>query len=191
MAHKTCIECGGKTVAVLGWGIEEPMIDYDKILAEKIIQSGGLIISEWKKQKGALWTFPQRNRIVAALSKEIYVVEAAERSGALITAEIGIKMGKKIWAVPGPVTSRVSVGTNRLIKDGKAEMWLPDNVSVSVSVSQKYNIDLYTTLQIEPLTVDELVIKTRKPAAELMADLTVMLLKGEVTEREGKYYILE
>lgn len=124
-AHQTAIDCGGKTVAVLGWGIEYPMISKQRQLANKIIETGGLLISEWKKQEPTLWTFPMRNKIVVALSQRIYVIEAANNSGTLMTAEYGYKLKKEIWAVPGPVTSSVSMGTNKLIADGKAKVWLP------------------------------------------------------------------
>jgi DNA processing protein len=76
-AHQTCIDNGGKTIAVLGWGIDTPLIGKDLELAKKIIDSGGLIISQWQTQKPTLWTFPQRNQIVAALCKEVLVLEAA------------------------------------------------------------------------------------------------------------------
>jgi DNA processing protein len=188
-AHRICVECGGKTIAVLGWGIKIPMESNDEKMANEIIKGGGVVVSEWEEQKGALWTFPQRNRIVAGLSSEIYVVEAAQRSGALITAELGIKMGKKIWAVPGPITSRVSAGTNKLIADRKAEMWVPDDARVNVALRYTNKSDIYSLLQNESLSVDELVIKLGKTAVEIMADLTMMLLKGEVQEREGKYFL--
>ena len=188
-AHRVCVECGGKTIAVLGWGIQEKMESNDTNLANKIIESGGLVISQWEEQKGTLWTFPARNRIVAALSAEIYVVEAAAKSGALITAEMGRQLGKKIWAVPGPITSSVSAGTNWLIKTGQAEMWLPSSAKASEGQAGYTNkSDLYALLLNEALTVDEMVRKTGRTADDLGAELTIMTLRGEVVEREGKYY---
>ncbi len=124
-AHKAAMASGGKTIAVLGWGINNKMSFTDEKLAEEIVSKRGLIVSEWKEQPGTKWTFPLRDRITAALSQSIYVVEAAEKSGALITAEWGIRLGREIWAVPGPVTSLMSFGTNKLINEGKARAWIP------------------------------------------------------------------
>ena len=190
-AHKTCIDCGGRTIAVLGWGMDERLETSDQRLADEIIKSGGLLISEWKNQKGTLWTFPARNKIVAAISGMICVVEAASRSGALITAEMGRQLGKEIWAVPGPITSSVSVGTNRLIASGQAKMWIPGDVRVTVTVTGKNNRDIYTLLQNEALTVDDLVRATGKSAEEIGSELTMMMLAGDIVEKDGKYYVSE
>lgn len=121
--HHTCAACGGKTIAVLGWGIELPLQGDDKRIADEIISTGGLLISEWKDQRASLWTFPVRNRIVAALSSDVIVIEAAIKSGSLITATLAQKLHRKLWAVPGPITSKVSEGTNMLIATGAASLW--------------------------------------------------------------------
>jgi len=100
------IECGGLTIGVVGWGINYDGVSDDETRFMNLItEKGGLILSEWETQAGTLWTFPRRDRIMAAISQEIYRVEAAVKSGALITVDWGIKLGRKIWAVPGPVTS--------------------------------------------------------------------------------------
>src|SRR3972149_1027883 len=111
-AHEVCVANGGKTIAILGWGIKRPLDGTDKKLAERIISSGGLLMSEWEDQQATLWTFPVRNRIVAAISKDIIVVEAAVKSGSLITANIARKLKRRIWAVPGAITNRYSTGAN-------------------------------------------------------------------------------
>ncbi len=184
-AHNAAIECGGKTVVVLGMGIKN--CDLDARMIQKILSRGGLILSEWDDQKGALWTFPRRNRIVAAMCQRIYVVEAGIKSGSLITVEIGEKLGRKIWAVPGPVTSKVSEGTNMLIATDRAKLWTPGNV---IERRSSNNTEIYTLLQSEILSIDEIAIILSRPAAEIGAELTMMQLKGEVGERGGKYYLL-
>ena len=127
-AHRLCMECGGRTIGVLGWGINYPGIgSRDKLLTKEIVRKGGLIISEWEKQAGTIWTFPLRNRITAALASDIYVIEAAVKSGSMITADWGIKLGRRIWAVLGPATSKVSEGTNELIRKGWAKPWLAES----------------------------------------------------------------
>jgi DNA processing protein len=186
--HKETLKCGGKTIAVLGWGIRwKGAGDEERRLAKEIVLKGGAVISEWKDQRSTLWTFPQRDRIMAALATDIYVVEAATKSGALITADWGRKLEKQIWAVPGPITSKVSEGTNALIANGLAKMWLPQQqLSLLGTIS---NVEIYTLLQNEPLSADEIARKTGRSVSEIGAELTVMMLRGEVVEKEGKYYI--
>lgn len=188
-AHQTTIECGGKTVAVLGWGIHYPMTSDQTSMTKKITENGGLVLSQWERQEPTLWTFPARNRIVAGVTTEIFVVEAAAKSGALITAEMGRELGRKIWAVPGPVTSKVSMGTNMLIKTGKAEMWVPESGRTGELKSIGNRGDLYTLLQNEVLTVDEIVRRTGRSADDIGSEVTMMILRGDVVERDGKYYL--
>lgn len=190
-AHRAAVENGGRTIAVLGWGINNKSTRYrDEQMEQRIIQTGGLIISEWEEQLGALWTFPQRNRIVAGISRELYVVEAAERSGALITAELAYKLGRTIWAVPGPVTSGVSVGTNRWIEEGKARPWSPVNKDFKTdTVCTKEEAEVCTVLQNDILGLDELVRKMGKDPGRLGGLLTQMELKGLVEERGGKFWV--
>jgi DNA processing protein len=178
---------------VLGWGIDVPLEAEDQKLANEIISSGGLILSEWTDQKGALWTFPRRNRIVAAIAQEIIVVEAALKSGSLITAELGHKLGKKVWAVPGQITSSVSAGTNMLIKSGQAEMWLP-NLSLHPSPESGEGNgkgEVVMLLQNEPLDASEIARKLGQSIEKIGAELSMLVLSGAIIERGGKYYVGE
>jgi DNA processing protein len=186
-AHEVCIENGGKTIAVLGWGIKNPLEGTDKKLAEKIISSGGLLVSEWEDQKPTLWTFPVRNRIVAALSEDIIVVEAAVKSGSLITANIARKLKRRLWAVPGPITSRISSGTNALIDQGYARMWLGDTPQQIPIMKDP----LVALVQEEVLTVNDIARKLHKPVSEVGAQLSLLTVTGQLTERGGKYYVSE
>ena len=109
----------GKTIAVLGCGIDELYPKQNKILAKQILKTGGCIISEYPNGiKPNKANFPQRNRIISGLAESIIVVEAGERSGAIITANLALEQGKEIFAVPGDITKKQSIGTNKLIKDG-------------------------------------------------------------------------
>lgn len=184
-AHRFCIKTGGKTVAVLGWGIDTKLTGEDLKLATDIISSGGLIISEWETQKASHWTFPARNRIVAGLSQEVIVIEAAESSGSLITARLALKLKRKLWAVPGPITSKTSRGTNNLIASGLAKMWLGENPN---NLIQSDN-PLLQILDNEALSADELARKLNKPVAEVGSKLTMLLLSGHLIEKGGKYYL--
>jgi DNA processing protein len=181
MAHKTCVECGGNTIAVLGWGINYPLETSDQELASSILKSGGLLVSEWEDQKPTLWTFPARNRIVAAISQEVIVVEAALKSGSLITANLALKLGKKVWAVPGPITSRVSEGTNQLIAEGKAGIWLGKNREV------KSDNQIIKILENESLDASEIARKLGESVDKIGAQLSLLTLSGQIVEKGGKY----
>lgn len=184
-AHRSCVENGGKTIAVLGWGIDTRLTGEDLKLAQKIISSGGLIISEWESQKASHWTFPARNRIVAALSKEVIVVEAAANSGSLITARLALKLKRELWAVPGPVTSRTSRGTNNLIANSQAKMWLGDSPNNLI----QHDNPLLQILDNEALSADEMARKLNKPVSEIGSELSLLLLSGHLIEKGGKYYL--
>lgn len=186
-AHRACLECGGKTIAVLGWGINWPLADGDLQLAQLIIKNGGLVLSEWEDQQPTLWTFPLRNRIVAAISQEVIVVEAAARSGALITTEIAAKLGRKIWAVPGPITSKISEGTNRLIASGKAQMWLPQS-QLNLPILPDTDNPILGMLENEALNASEIARKLSQPVGQVGAQLSILVLSGGIIERDGKYF---
>lgn len=192
-AHRTAVRTGGRTIAVLGWGIDIPLEAEDQKLATEIVNSGGLVLSEWTDQKGALWTFPRRNRIVAAIAQEIIVVEAALKSGSLITAELGLKLGKKVWAVPGPITSSVSAGTNQLIAEGKAQMYLyhPLNLPPKLGGRNPQERVVLELLQNEPLDASEIARKLGQSIEKIGAELSMLVLSGAIIERGGKYYVGE
>lgn len=117
-AHRGALD-SGKTVAVLGTGADVAYPAAHRSLWRRIADGGGLVLSELPPGCGAWrWTFPARNRITAALSGMTIVVEAAERSGSLLTADIAAELGRDVGAVPGPISSRVSVGPNDLLAGG-------------------------------------------------------------------------
>ncbi len=140
--HRECLKYGGKTIAVLGWGINwDGAGNEEKELVNEIVAHRGAVVSEWLNERSTLWMFPHRDRIMAAMASDIYVVEGAIKSGSLITAEWGRKLGKTVWAVPGPVTSKVSEGTNWLIATGRAKMWVPQQ-QLGLYPDVKAEIDL-------------------------------------------------
>lgn len=188
-AHQTAIENGGKTIAVLGWGINFPLESQDQKLAKKIVDSGSLIISEWENQKPTLWTFPYRNRIVAALSQEVFIIEAAAQSGSLITARLAKKLKRKLWAVPGPITSKTSVGTNALIASGDAQMFTPlvPPQGGIIAGCDRPESPIINLLSSESLTTNEIARKLNLPVSEIGAKLSLLTLEGTIVERDSKY----
>jgi DNA protecting protein DprA len=125
-AQKSILEFGGRTIGVLGYGVNHlKKYSYAAEVAEKIVgQSQGAVISEFKPEQGAqVWTFPRRNRIVAALSDYLIIVEAAKNSGTTITADLALEMGKDVYVVPGSIYSDQSYGCNKLLSQGAIPLY--------------------------------------------------------------------
>lgn len=200
-AHRTCLELGGKTIAILGGGLNYLCPPENEKLYGEILEKDGLIISEFPDDfKPTLWSFPQRNKTVAKLSTEgILVVEAGIKSGSLVTANLGFKMGKKIFAVPGPITSSVSAGTNLLIKTNMAKMFtgVSDILETNIIIEQKklfvdadeIEKKIIEVLMIEELTLDEICHKIGINISDLSVKLSMLSMKNVVDERNGKYFI--
>ncbi len=127
-AHRGALAAGGATVAVLGCGIDRDYPSAHAMLASRITE-GGAVVSEYPPGvEPAPWRFPARNRIVAGLAAATVVVEARERSGALITADFALELGREVFAVPGEITSGLSKGTNDLIRQGATPMLAAQDV---------------------------------------------------------------
>ena len=122
-AHRGALEAGGKTIAVVGTGIDEIYPKEHKFLVQQILESGGAIVSQFPLETPPLpENFPYRNRIISGLSLGVVIVEATERSGSLITARLAIEQNREVFAVPGNITSSNSYGTNYLIKSAGAKL---------------------------------------------------------------------
>lgn len=118
-SHLGAIKAGGKTIAVLGNGLNYIYPPENKQLQENIIENNGLLVSEYIiGTKPSKYTFPERNRIISGISDGVLIVEAKQKSGALITADFALEQGKNIYAIPGDINKINSIGTNKLIKQG-------------------------------------------------------------------------
>ena len=132
-AHIGAIYAKGKTIAVLGNSIDTIYPKENEIIAQKIIEYGGAIISEYPVgAKIEKKNFPARNRIISGLSQGVIVVEAKEKSGSLITADFALEQGREVYAVPGSITSIHSAGTNNLIKEGAIPVTKYEDVLINV-----------------------------------------------------------
>jgi DNA processing protein len=193
-----CLENGGKTIAVLGWGIDRKVVNEDEKLYRKILEVDSLIVSEYEgKEEAELWMFPARNRIVAGITDAVLVIEGAEKSGSLITARLANKFGVPLLALPGSVFSRVSVGTNGLIKSGKAR--LVSNVEDVLEClgltngqlkmdfdKKKTSSPVLAVLESGEKSVDELARCLKIPVEKIMEEIMQLEIEGEVRIVDGK-----
>lgn len=205
--HQAVVEKKKRTIAVLGTGVDENSI-YPKEnidLSRKILETGGCLMSEYPPgTPGAKFTFPNRNRIISGLSSGVLVIEAKEKSGALITADWAKKQGKKIFAVPGNINSLNSKGPHYLIKQGaklveSAEDILKNfnfperKVNYQISGNDSLNKEsllVLETLKIESLYVDKIIEKTKLPAAVIASTIAILEIEGKVKNLGGNIYAI-
>lgn len=207
IAHTATLDTHGKTIAVLGNGVDQPYPRENNQLYKRIVGEGGLIISEYPPGMQAVkGSFPARNRIIAAISKAILITEAGRDSGSLITAEEGIKLGRRIYAIPGPITSEQSEGTGYLIQNGATLAMKPEDILQIFTENSDYpsfekrvdiqtlgldanSIQLLTVLQHEALTLDNLSKKLILPISDISKIVTMLELQGYVkNDGQGKIF---
>jgi DNA processing protein len=194
-AHRGALDAGA-TVAVLGCGIDRDYPRAHANLASQIAATG-LLLSEYPPGvEPAPWRFPARNRIVAGLAAATVVVEARERSGALITADLALEEGREVLAVPGEITSRLSHGTNALLRLGATPATCVDDVLAAVGVEParafppEFDARLEavrTVVADAPVSVDELAVRAGLEPGEAAAALAELELLGIVREADGRY----
>ncbi|MCX6816563.1 MAG: DNA-processing protein DprA [Candidatus Beckwithbacteria bacterium] len=200
LAHQLTLQFKGKTAAVFACGLDEIIPPENEPLYSEILNSGGLVLSEYAKNvKARLWTFPLRNRIVAGLSQGVLVIEGGEKSGSLVTAKLAQEQGKTVMAVPGPVTGSQSYGTNWLIKNGAEMVVEAKDVLAKLSLHPRgvnffhlggvigVEYKILQELAGEPMGVDDLAKKLGIDIVKLSEILSLMSIKGIVEEKLGKY----
>ncbi|MBA2332090.1 MAG: DNA-protecting protein DprA [Actinobacteria bacterium] len=193
-AHRGALEAGGLTVAVLGCGIDRDYPAAHRQLAGEIAETA-LIVSEYAPGvEPAPWRFPARNRIIAGLCAATVVVEARERSGALITADLALEEGREVLAVPGEITSALSAGSNALLRLGATPCTGSADVLESYGVrpadKRPFELDdrarpVFERVREAAIGVDELARAAGLGAAELAAVLTELELVGAIVVEEG------
>ncbi len=202
-AGRSAVEVGGKTIAVLGGGVNKIYPSSNIPLANKIIANGGLVLSEYLPDESPRqYYFPERNRIISGLSKGVLIIEAGENSGSLITASIAIEQNKEIFVVPANVTSTASFGSNKLIREyPECLVIYPQDILdrlhiESVSINEvDDNLELtneqrivYDLLRVQDLKFDEIANKIKLSPNELNTLLTEMELFGIIKKKVGNYY---
>ena len=205
-AHKGALEARGYTAAVLGFGMD---ICYPKehIVLKKEIACYGALVSEYAMgTPGVSQNFPARNRLIAGMSDAVIVIEAAKKSGTLITAEFALEQGKMIYAVPGRIGDRLSEGCNELILDGAKIVMSPEDILHEFRLkfdklgknrrNQKNKIVLetqekivYACLSLEPRHIEQLILMTQMSQDELLVCLVHMEMMGYIRQPMKNYFI--
>ncbi len=222
LAHKACLNAKGKTIAVLGTGIDKQSFYpfTNRHLAEKIISEGGAIISEFPLGTEPLrYNFPQRNRIISGLSFGTLVIEAAEKSGALITARCACEQNREVFAVPGSIFSDMSIGPNELIKQGAKPITKADDILETLDLKNINNYIENTKctpgafpaghplgkkiiaeseeekiilehLSLEAIHIDELIRLTKLNTSAISSTLIILEMKGAIKNLGNMQYVL-
>lgn len=192
MAHQTTMACDGKTIIVLGAGLLQPYLCGNRSLLKKVIAAGGTVVSSFALQEQAnTWTFPIRNRIIAGLSQGCVVVQAAKKSGALITASHALQEGRQVFAVPGPFDDTLSQGCNKLLQEGAKLVQNAQDIleefgvieePEQVVIVQKEPEHPLLAHCLEPISIVDLSQKTGAAVTDLEQQLFALQLEGKVTQ---------
>ena len=204
-AHKSCLSAGGKTIAVLGCGLDIVYPPENKNLAEKIIENGCLISEFPLGTRPFAANFPQRNRIISGLSKGVVVVQAALRSGALITASFALEQNKEVFAVAGNINLEQSKGPHFLIKQGAKLVENAQDILEEFGIFKKTNNQnltnkiveeltaeekiIYNNLSFEPKVIDEIIQQINLNASKVNSTLLLLEIKNLIKKVAGNLYV--
>ncbi len=189
----------GKTIAVLASGLNNIYPSENKILAEKIIENGGAIISEWNiDEKVEMSRFPRRNRIISGLADLILVIEAKYRSGSTITARYGIKQKKEVACIPGNINEKNSYGTNKLIQEGANLVMSIQDILDIIGEEENARIDMeerfkevYENISTVPQNINEISKRVNKNISEVNEILFMLEIEGFIESLPGNKYIIK
>lgn len=205
IAHKTALEAGERTIAVLGSGVDCIYPPENRTLAKGIMNGQGAILSEYALGvQPESKNFPPRNRVISGLAMGVVVVEAGQKSGALITTNYAVDQNREVFAVPGPINSPASKGPNKLIQEGAKLVtsvddileelnlqMVPERTAVQLALPESAEEALLMShLSSQPIHVDALCRSTEMPSAMVSSTLTLMELKGMVQQVGGMNYVL-
>jgi DNA processing protein len=199
-AHAGALAAGGDTVAVLGCGVDQIYPRSHAALYRRIVETGAVVSEQPMGATPDRGSFPRRNRIISGLSRGVIVVEAAQRSGALITARCANEQGREVFAVPGDIRRGGSSGCHALIKDGaklvenvedileELTPWLHERLAPSAASPSGIAGQVYQLLGREPLHVDELARSSSMAAAQMLGTLLQLELEGLADQYPGKRF---
>lgn len=200
MAHEQTINAGGKTIAVFGSGLMQPYPESNKELFRNIARSNGTLISPFAlKTTPSRGNFPARNRIISGLSQGCIVIQAAQKSGALITAHFALDQGRQVFALPGKVTNELSAGCHNLIQQGAKLITNIDDILEEFGpvtsqkqrkkppIQKKESVAKHPLVQhlTSPCSIDELSYKTNTPIFDLQNQLFQLQLEGVVKQNHA------
>ncbi len=203
IAHRSALKAGLKTIAFPGSGLGERVLypATNLSLAKEILANGGTLVSEYANDfRATEWSFPRRNRLIAGIAQAVLIVEAADKSGTLITASLALDYNREVFAVPGPITSSNSLGTNLLIKQGSTPITRSEDileffglVGADQATERESEISALTNdertvydLLIEPMSRDTIVATLDKPVHEINILISALEIKGVVKEELGE-----
>ena len=203
LAHNAALKAGGRTLAVLGSGVDRIYPPENRALAEQILEQGAVLSDYAPGTPPESSNFPPRNRIISGLSMAVIVIEAGKTSGALITAEFAAEQGREIFAVPGNILAPQSKGTNKLIQQGALPLLSASDVMQALDLTRvgqhkaarkalptdEVEAKLLATIGEEPLHVDEIRNQTGLPVEKVSATLVMMELKGMVRQVGSMHYV--
>lgn len=204
-AHQSAIKAGGRTLAVLGCGVDISYPAENRKLSQTIVENGALISEYPLGTKPESGNFPQRNRIISGLSLGTLLVEGEVRSGARITADYALEQGREVFAIPGPISRKSSAGPNHMIQHGGAKLVTQVNdileelnltmvahhsAARAIIPDNEIEAVLLKQLSLEPTHVDDLGNVTNLSAAEIASTLILMELKGMVRQVGGMNYVI-
>ncbi|MBN1304163.1 MAG: DNA-processing protein DprA [Anaerolineales bacterium] len=204
-AHRAALKAGGRTIAVLGSGVDRIYPPEHKKLAEQITHNGAVVSDYALETPPDSTNFPPRNRIISGLSAAVVVVESGKTGGALITAEFAAEQGRDVFAVPGSILAPLSIGPNRLIQQGAFPLLDPNDLLDmleintlskqravrSVLPADAVEARLYEVLSSEPLHIDDIRNQVELPIEKVSAALALMELKGLARQVGGMNYVRE
>lgn len=191
-SHQAALDAGGATIAVLGSGLLQPYPSSNKEIFKKIVENGGAVVSSFALTMGPTpGNFPARNRIISGLSRGAVVVQAAKKSGALITARYALDQGKSVFAVPGPIDDKLSMGCHELLQKGARlvastedileEFGVAQNrVAIQTEISQDQ--DPLVAACFRPQALNQLAQIVNKPENIVQEELFELQLKGKVEQ---------
>ncbi len=202
-AHQGAVNAGRPTFAVLGCGVNICYPSSHYRLYESILPQGGIISEYGLDEKPKPFHFPLRNRIISALSDGILIVEAKEKSGSLITAELGLEQGKEIFAIPGRVTDPLSKGCNQLICQGASIVISPENILEAFSIKRQKKLIIcekninrlaksekmvYSCLDFKPKHLDEIADRCKMNISDCLEALLTLEISGYAIQTANHYY---